>query len=162
MKSEFIEFIGNARKPKGQRFRNQLYVFLACLGISIFIWSLVRLSRDYIYTVNYQVRYINIPQHLRLTGKSDTVVNLNIKVQGFDFFSEEYFKRKNQYFEISLKSVKLINRNEGLTGYLITAPIGRELAAQAGYLSEIYSVSPDTLFFAFERKTPRSAAPPKH
>lgn len=152
MKPEFIDFIENARKPKGQRFRNQLYVFLVCLGISVFIWSLVRLSKDYIYTVNYHVRYINIPQNLRLIGKSDTIVKLNIKVQGFDFFSEQYFKHKNQLFDVSLKNVKIISRDTYLTGYLLTSHIGRDIANQSSYLLEIYSVSPDTLFFTFERK----------
>ena len=152
MKPEFIEFIENARRPKGQRFRNQLYVFLVCLGISVFIWVLVRLSKDYIYTVNYHVNYINVPQNLRLIGKSDTIVKLNIKVQGFDFFSDQYFRRQNQLFEISLKNVKIINHDNQLTGYLLTSRIGRDIANQSGYLLEIYSVSPDTLFFGFERK----------
>ena len=140
------------RKPKGQRFRNQLYVFLVCLGISVFIWSLVRLSKDYIYTVNYHVKYINIPQNLRLIEKSDSIVKLNIKIQGFDFFSDQYFKRKNQLFDVSLKNVKIINRDTYLTGYLLTSHIGRDIANQSSYLLEIYSVSPDTLFFKFERK----------
>ena len=152
MKPEFIEFIENARKPKGQRFRNQLYVFLVCLGISVFIWSLVRLSKDYIYTVNYHVKYINIPQNLRLTGESDSIVKLNIKIQGFDFFSDQYFKRKNQLFDVSLKNVKIISREPYLTGYLLTSHIGRDIATQSSYLLEIYSVSPDTLFFRFEKK----------
>ena len=152
MKPEFIEFIENARKPKGQRFRNQLYVFLVCLGISVFIWSLVRLSKDYIYTVNYHVKYINIPQNLRLIEKSDSIVKLNIKIQGFDFFSDQYFKRKNQLFDVSLKNVKIISRDTYLTGYLLTSHIGRDIANQSSYLLEIYSVSPDTLFFKFERK----------
>jgi hypothetical protein len=152
LKPEFIDFIENARRPKGQRFRNQLYVFLVCLGISIFIWSLVRLSKDYIYTVNYHVRYINIPSTLRLIGKSDTIIRLNIKVQGFDFFSDQYFKRKNQLFDVSLKNVKLISRDAYPTGYLLTSHIGRDIANQSSYLLEIYSVSPDTLFFKFERK----------
>jgi hypothetical protein len=152
LKPEFIEFIENARKPKGQRFRNQLYVFLVCLGISVFIWSLVRLSKDYIYTVNYHVRYINIPQNLRLIDKSDTIVKLNIKVQGFDFFSDQYFKRKNQLIDVSLKNVKIINRDTYVSGYLLTSPIGRSIANQSSYLLEIFSVSPDTLFFKFEKK----------
>jgi hypothetical protein len=152
LKPEFIEFIENARKPKGQRFRNQLYVFLVCLVISVFIWSLVRLSKDYIYTVNYHIKYINIPQNLRLIDKSDTIVKLNIKVQGFDFFSDQYFQRKNQLFDVSLKNVKIIGHDTYLTGYLLTSHIGRDIANQSSYLLEIYSFSPDTLFFKFERK----------
>ena len=161
MKTEFIEFIENARKPKGQRFRNQLYVFLVCLGISMFIWSLVRLSKDYIYTVTYHVRYINIPSNLRLISKSDTIVNLNIKVQGFDFFSDQYFQRKNQLFDVSLQHVKLMKHDNYMTGYLLTSHIGKDIAAQSNYPLEIYSFSPDTLYFTFERKNPRIVTPLK-
>ena len=159
MKPEFIEFIENARKPKGQRFRNQLYVFLVCLSISIFIWSLVRLSKDYIYTVTYHVRFINIPSNLLLISKSDTIVKLNIKVQGFDFFSDQYFKRKNQLFDVSLQHVKLIKRDNYLTGYLLTSHIGKDIATQSNYPLEIYSFSPDTLYFTFEKKKLKTAQP---
>jgi hypothetical protein len=159
LKPEFIDFIENARRPKGQRFRNQLYVFLVCLGISIFIWSLVRLSKDYIYTVNYHVRYINIPSNLKLISKSDSIVKLNIRVQGFDFFSDQYVKHKNQLFDISLLHVKIINRDNFPTGYLLTSPIGKDIAAQSNYQLEIYSVSPDTLFFKFERKNLKTMSP---
>jgi hypothetical protein len=152
LKPEFIEFIENARKPKGQRNRNQLYVFFVCLGISVFIWSLVRLSKDYIYTVNYHVRYINTPQNLRLIDKSDTIIKLNIKVQGFDFFSDQYFKHKNQLFDVSLKNIKILSRDTFITAYLLTSHIGREIASQSSYQLEIYSVSPDTLFFKFEKR----------
>ena len=159
MKTEFIEFIENARKPKGQRFRNQLYVFLVCLGISMFIWSLVRLSKDYIYTVTYHVRYINIPSNLRLISKSDTIVNLNIKVQGFDFFSDQYFQRKNQLFDVSLQHVKLIKHDNNLTGYLLTSHIGKDIATQSNYPLEIYSFSPDTLYFTFEKRNLKTTQP---
>jgi hypothetical protein len=159
LKPEFIEFIENARKPKGLRFRNQLYVFLVCLGISIFIWSLVRLSKDYIYTVTYHVRFINIPSNLRLISKSDSIVKLNIKVQGFDFFSDQYFKRKNQLFDVSLQHVKLIKHDNNLTGYLLTSHIGKDIATQSNYPLEIYSFSPDTLYFTFEKRNLKTTQP---
>jgi len=156
LKPEFIDFIENARRPKGPGFRNKLYVFLVCLGISIFIWSLVRLSKDYIYTVTYHVRYINVPSTLRLVSKSDSIIRLNIKVQGFDFFSDQYFKRKNRLFDVSLKNVKLLSHDAYPVGYLLTSHIGRDIANQSSDLLEIYSVSPDTLFFNFERRNLRT------
>ena len=152
MKPDFFEFIENARKPRGQRFRNQLYVFLVCLVISVFIWSLVRLSKEYIYTVSYNVRYTNTPSNLKLVSTSDTAIRLNIKVQGFDFFSDRFFMRKSHLIEISLQHVKLIKLDKFTTGYLLTSRIGKEISDQLIYPLEIYSYSPDTLFFVFERK----------
>jgi len=107
------------------------------------------------------VRYVNIPSNLRLINKSDSIVNLNIKVQGFDFFSDQYFLRKNQLFDVSLKHVKLIKRDDFLTGYLLTSHIGKDIATQSNYPLEIYSFSPDTLYFTFEKKSPKTITPLK-
>jgi len=110
------------------------------------------LSKDYIYTISYHIKYVNIPQNLRLVDKSDTIVRLNIKVQGFDFFSDQYFKRKNNLFDVSLKNIKIISHDTYLNGFLLASHIGRDIANQSSSLLEIYSVSPDTLFFKFEKK----------
>jgi hypothetical protein len=156
LKPEFIEFIENARKPRGQRFRNQLSVFLVCLVLSVFIWTLVRLSKEYIYTVSYHVRYIDVPQNLRLTASPDTILRLNIRIQGFDFFSDQYFKRKSQEVDVSLRNVKFLSHDNDIIGYLLTSPIGKEIAGQSSNPLELFSVSPDTLYFKFERKTLRN------
>jgi len=152
LKPEFIEFIENARRPKGERFRHQLYVFLVCLGISIFIWVLVRLSKDYIYSVSYHLTYTHIPENLRLTGISDSMVNLNIKVQGFDFFSEQYFRSRKRYLEVSLHDAHLKFMDDHLSGYLLTSYLSRDILSQNTFPLEIYSISPDTLFFTFEKR----------
>jgi len=156
LKPEFIEFIENARKPKGQRFRNQLYVFLVCLAISIFIWTLVRLSKDYIYSVTYSIRFVNVPSNLRMISASDSTMRLNIKVQGYDFFSEQYFMRKNHTIDISLQRIKLIRHDKTASGYLVTSQLGKDIATQLNYPHEIFSYSPDTIFFSFTRKNLKS------
>ena len=68
MKSDFLEFIGNARQRRSEKFRNQLYIFLVCLVLSVFIWALVRLSKDYYYSIEYSLNYTQIPGNLKLTG----------------------------------------------------------------------------------------------
>ena len=152
MKPDFIDFIENARKPKGEKFRRQLYIFLVCLAISIFIWVLVRLSKDYVYTVNYHLTYTHLPENLKLTGVSDSIVKLNIKVQGFDFFSEQYFRSRKRYFDVSLHDARLKYIDNHSTGYLLSSYISGEIAAQNNFPLEIYSISPDTLFFTFEKR----------
>ena len=152
MRPEFIEFFENARRPKGDRFRHQLYIFLICLGISIFIWLLVRLSKDYIYTVSYHLSFTQVPESLRLVNASDSVVTLNIKVQGFDFFSEQFFRNRKRYLEVNLHDARLKYLDNHLSGYLLSSYISREVSAQNNFPLEIYSISPDTIFFIFERK----------
>ena len=154
MKNGFIDLIGRARKNRGEKFRSQLYIFMVCLFISIFIWSLVRLSRDYFYTINYRIYYTQIPSNLRLVSFSDSVLTLSIKLQGFDFFSQEFLRPRNLHYNVSLRKIKIHPVDGGGNAYLPTYEIGRELAARMNFPSELYTVYPDTLFFDLERISP--------
>ena len=152
---KILESIENARKPKGERFRHQLYVFVICLAISIFMWVLVRLGNDYIYTVNYHLKYSGVPDNFTLIGASDSIATVNIRVQGFDFFTERFFRSRKRYIDIDLRDSKLHFLDNYQTGYLLISSITDEITTQTNFPLEINSISPDTLFFAFERRNPK-------
>ena len=163
MKSDFLEFIGNARQRRSQKFRNQLYIFLVCLVLSIFIWALVRLSKDYYYSIEYHLIYSQVPSNLRIVTSSDSTINLRIKIQGFEFFSEQFILKQYREYEVSLRNVRLRYLGEHTLGYLLTNRIGKEIISQTNFPSEVYFVSPDTLFFEFEKQTVKraiSSSPP--
>jgi hypothetical protein len=153
MKSDFLEFIGNARQRRSEKFRNQLYIFLVCLGLSVFIWALVRLSKDYYYSVEYHLNYTGAPSHLKITAFSDSTLNLRIKLQGFDFFSEQFLFSHYREHEVSLKNMKLRYNGDHAAGYILTSRIGKEIVLQSNFPGDVYFVTPDTLFFEFERRT---------
>ena len=107
MKSDFLEFIGNARQRRSEKFRNKLYIFLICLVLSIFIWALVRLSKDYYYSIEYHLNYTQVPANLRMVARSYSTINLRIKIQGFEFFSEQFIIKQYREYEVSLHNVRL-------------------------------------------------------
>ena len=158
MKSDFLEFIGNARQRRSAKFRNQLYIFLVCMVLSIFIWALVRLSKDYYYSIEYHLQYTQVPSNLRMVACSDSTINLRIKIQGFDFFSEQFILKQYREYEVSLRNVRLRYLGEHTLGYLLTSRIGKEIISQTNFPSEVYFVSPDTLFFEFEKKGIKKAS----
>ena len=158
MKSDFLEFIGNARQRRSDKFRNQLYIFLVCLVLSIFIWALVRLSKEYYYSVEYHLIYTQVPANLRLVSATDSIINLRIKIQGFDFFSEQFIIKQYREFDVSLRNVKIRYLGEHTLGYVLTNRIGKEIISQTSFPSDVYFVSPDTLFFEFEKQAVRKAA----
>lgn len=155
MKSGFIDLIGKARNNRGEKFRHQLYIFLVCLVLSVFIWSLVRLSREYYYTINYRIRYTNLPSNLRMTGFSDSILTVSIRLQGFDYFTEEFIHPRTPKYNVSLRKIKVHTDGGQVTGYLPTADIGADIRDKMNFQSEIYMVMPDTLFFDFERVVPK-------
>ena len=158
MKSDFLEFIGNARQRRSEKFRNQFYIFLVCLVLSVFIWALVRLSKDYYYSVEYSLNYTQVPGHLRLTGRSDSTITLKIKVQGFEFFSEQFLIRQDRSFDVSLRNVRLRYSEDRISGYLLTNRIGKEIISQSSFPSDVFFVSPDTLFFEFDKQAIKRVA----
>lgn len=155
MKSDFLEFIGNARQRRSEKFRNQLYIFLVCFVVSIFLWALVRLSKEYYYSVEYHISYTQLPANLRMVASSDSTINLRIKIQGFEFFSEQFIIKQYREYEVSLRNVRLRSVGEHTTGYLLTNRIGKEIISQTNFPSEVYFVSPDTIFFEFEKQASR-------
>lgn len=164
MKPEFIELIGNARKRKGEKFRNQLTIFIICLVLSVFLWALVRLSRDYYHSIEYRLSFSEVPWNMKIVSVSDTIIALKIKVQGYEFFSSKLMRDNDLTFDVSLKNIRIRNRDNHFTGYITTNRIGREIAAQTNFPSEVFVVTPDTLFFEFEkpviRKVPSKPASP--
>ena len=159
MKSELIEFIGSARKRRSDKFRHQLTIFLICLTISIFLWTLVRLSKEYYYSIEYHLVFSNAPANLKLTDCSDSIINLKIRIQGFEFFSQQFILKQYREYEVNLHNVKFISTGDQPTGYLLTNRIGKEIISQSDFANEVYFVSPDTLFFAFDRQTIKKMTP---
>lgn len=152
MKPEFIELIGNARKRRGQQFRNQMYVFLMCLLVSVFLWTLVKLSREYYYTLTYRLNFTHIPPSYKLTSVSDSSLTLNLRVQGYDFFTDRFFRTTHHTYDLDLSTLKVRQKGSVYRGYLLANPIGYEISSQSRFQNYMISTSPDTLFFEFERK----------
>jgi hypothetical protein len=123
-----------------------------CLAVSVFLWVLVRLSKDYRYTVEYKLDYNHMPYGYRLVGASDSVLNIDLKVQGYDFFSERMFMKRGSRYDVSLKNVRIRATETSYKGYLLTNALGYEILSQSGVPHTFLSTSPDTIFFTFEKK----------
>lgn len=125
---------------------------MLCLIISIFLWALVHLSREYFYTAEYRLNYTHVPWNMKMTSCSDTMLTLTIRLQGYEFFSEQFFRRRKREWDVSLRSLKMKIGDEQAVGYLLTRGIARNIAEQTSYPLEIFSTTPDTIFFTFEKK----------
>ena len=152
MQPDFIDFIENARNRRGTKFRNQLSVFLVCLLLSVLLWALVRLSKEYIYTVDYKLHYKHIPAGYRLTGYSDSVLTVEMKVQGYDFFTDRLLRNEANSYDVNLRNIKLRNTSTGIRAYMLTNALGYEIISQSNFPHSYLSTTPDTLYFQFERR----------
>lgn len=157
MKSDLFEFIGQARRPRSAKFRVQITIFLICLALSFLLWLLVKLSKDYYYAVPFKIHFKEIPGPYKLLTKSDSTLVLRIKLQGFDLFSEHFLSTQVRDFDLSLKNLRIIPSGEVFRGFLPTAQVGRDIISQSNFPNELFYVTPDTLFFIFEKEVEPSA-----
>ncbi|MDP4280911.1 MAG: hypothetical protein Q8867_02055 [Bacteroidota bacterium] len=156
MESGFINLIRNARKNKLGKVRNKINIFLVCLGIAIFLWALVRLSKDYYHNIDFTVRYVNIPENLVLVNQPDSIITLKVVVQGFDLFSSPFLSKENRFLDISLHRIRVKPYgNDIYRGMILTSSLGKEISSQFNITADIFSISPDTVFFFFEKKNPK-------
>jgi len=126
-------------------------MFLICLIISIFLWILVHLSKEYFYTAEYRLNYTQIPWNMKMVSCSDSMLILTIRLQGYEFFSEQFFRRRKRECDVSLRGMKVKIGEDQVNGYLLTRGIARNIAEQTTYPLEIFSTTPDTIFFTFEK-----------
>jgi hypothetical protein len=150
--ARFIESAGASFSRGLAKFRNQLSVFLLCLAFSVFLWTLVKLSKEYSYTADYRLKYTHAPVNMRLAGVSDTILSLKLKIQGYDYFTERLFMGRENTYEVNLRRIRLHYTDGGAKGFMLTNSLGYDIAAQTNYTHSYVAATPDTLFFEFERR----------
>jgi len=150
LKSSIIDLFRQARKPKDIKFRNQLYVFLICVAISVFVWFLTSLSQVYVSDVKYYLVYSNIPQDRILSGEGNKVVQMRIRGQGFSLFSLKYLTIRNP-INIDLDVIYIRRVRESGKNYFLTNQIRQQVITQLDATDQLLTITPDTVFFGLDK-----------
>ena len=149
MKFDFVELIQKVRKPKDEKFRNQLYVFLICLGISVVIWFLIVLSKESATTINYPIIYENPPDELILVNKPDSILSFMVSSGVFKLITLKHLTRKKPV-EIDLSKLNLKKEGSFYTSTFPTSGISGSIIIKLNLSDEIISISPQNIYFKFE------------
>ncbi len=157
MKFDFLTFVRRTKKAKDKISKQKVYVFLSCLGISIIIWGLIKFDKLYYGSIDFSVKYTNIPDDKLLINYPDSVLTLNIQSQGLDFFSDKYLSG-DQAIYINIGGLNYTKVNGLYKSFLLTSQISSNIARQLNLSNKLKSISPDTLFFEFELMSMKSVA----
>jgi len=150
LKSSIIDLFRQARKPKDIKFRNQLYVFLICLVISVFVWFLISLSQVYVSEVKYQLDYKNIPDDRILSGEGNKDVHLRVRSQGFSLFSMKYLTIRNP-ITVDLDELYIRKDRKSGKNYFLTNQVRQQIISQLDATDQLLTITPDTIFFGLDK-----------
>ena len=132
------------------KLRNRLSVFLICTIISVIMWGMIKLSREYQIPVRFSVVPENLPGGKVMTANPDSVISITLKAKGLELYSRIFSTRSNTV-TLSLDNIRLKREGDQYTGFLRTSGMLKAIEEQLPGGFEITAVEPDTLHFVFER-----------
>jgi len=133
--------INNTKNSEVQQNHKKLRIFLLFLLLATLFWSLIKLSKEYISEVEFELAYSEIPNNKLIQNEPDKKVKLTLKTVGFKLLNYEFKKRVLDY------SLTEIERKAGSMYYSETRSNTNYLQAQLSAETIVLNVEPDTLFF---------------
>ena len=121
----------------------KLRIFLLFLMLSFLFWMLIKLSKNYIADVEFNLTYTEIPQNKLLQNEPDKKIKLTINTIGFKLLGYSLKKRNLNY------SLSEIKRKRGSEYYSLTKSNINFLQSQLSAETVVLNVIPDTLNFDF-------------
>lgn len=119
----------------------KLRVFLLFLFLSILFWSLIKLSKEYIAEVEFDLSYSDVPQNKLIQNEPDEKVTLTLRTVGFKLLNYGFKRRVLDY------SLSEISRKNGSLYFSETRSNINFLQAQLSAETVVLNIEPDTLFF---------------
>jgi len=127
-------------------------VFLICLGISAFLWLLIKLSAEYEISVDIPLKYSDFPQGQTLINQPDSSINIRVRDHGFDLLGISLF---GFYDELYL-SVAGMNSNKKNTyhskSYILSKDLFARIKENFKSATQISIIEPDSLILIFEKQ----------
>ena len=120
----------------------RLKVFLLFLTLSLLFWLLIKLSKDYISDVEFNLVYTDIPQSKLLHNDPDQKIVLTVKTVGFKLLK---YGLKPRTLNYSLDEMEFKKKSD--LYFSLTKSNINFLQAQLSAETTVLKVEPDTLFF---------------
>ncbi|MDP5044487.1 MAG: YbbR-like domain-containing protein, partial [Leeuwenhoekiella sp.] len=127
------------KRSKNSNLRVFLTIFLVVAAISI----MIKLNRNFSFTVKIPLTFQNLSEDYILKKSSTTSVKVTGKASGYDYFKYRFF---SQAFPIDLSNLP---KDGSRSYYVFTAESDALKGSLSG--SEITEFEPDTVYFTLDR-----------
>ena len=132
---------GNLNNSDSLKNNKKLRVFLLFLFLSILFWSLIKLSKEYIAEVEFDLVYSDVPNNKLIQNEPEKKVTLTLRTVGFKLLNYGFKRRTLDY------SLSEIGRKSGSMYFSETRSNTNFLQAQLSAETVVLNIEPDTLFF---------------
>ena len=137
-----------------------LFIFLIFLVLSTGFWFLNALQKDYTTTVEYPVKFTNIPQGYILKDTKAKELQLKVDAGGFNIL-KYHLTASFAPLTINVSEMKQLRDDDKSGFYLVSSNFSRSINKQLSSGISLLEIAPDTLFINLSplkiKKVPVSA-----
>lgn len=130
---------------------NQAAIFIVCLLIAIFFWTITALNKPYITTVSVPVTYKNIPLSVQIENPLPSKISVSIEGKGFDLMSDD-FVSKNNNLTIDFNSAEFRNLRLSTRNAVSTESLLKHNLSLNDPSYKIVKILPDSIVLNYTRK----------
>ena len=137
------------------QFKKKILLFSVFLLISVFIWLLSALSKNYTSVLEYPLVYTDFPEERVFVGELPGHLDLRINAIGYALLRYKMFRKP---VPISFKvSAFTLNRpgQDSSRAYIMTRYLKDQVSRQLPSELQLLEIKPDTLHFQFARRVTR-------
>jgi len=128
----------------------RLLVFFFFLLLSVILWFLTALNKEYETNLYYPVRYIRFPEGKALINKVPERLQMSVKAQGYTLLRYKLKARLAPImFDVNSFSLNTLPGKSASYVYILTDFAKERIEQQMVQDMEILSIIPDTLVFQF-------------
>ncbi len=131
------------------RFNREWLTYLVFLLIAIVIWYLNALNKNYTTTMNFKVRYVNLPADKVLVNTPLEKLSLTINASGYTILKERLgFAFQPIAIDAGHRNLRAKTSNPSIY-YILTKNIYTQIEQEFDASISLKSISPDTISFVF-------------
>lgn len=135
--------------------KKRILVFSVFLVISVFIWLLNALGKNYTTTMKYPVEYSDFPENKVVVGELPGHLDLKVNAHGYALLRYELFRRPVP-ISFRVSSYTLTSSGERSNrAFILTRYLKDQIAAQLPQELQLLEIRPDTLQFVIANKSTR-------
>jgi hypothetical protein len=131
---------------------NRPLIFLVCLMIATVLWLVKALEKQYESTISMPVQYTNLPQNKELATPPPSRLVLKLKAHGFTLLRHKFGLTITPInFNVKLFTNNALDNKESTDFYVIPDKYISQISNQISPEITILDISPDTIFFQFNK-----------
>ena len=129
-------------------------MFSVFLIISVSIWMLNALSKNYTSIIEYPLDYTDFPEDRVFGGEMPGHLDLQINAHGYALLRYKMF-RKPVPISFKISAFNMNRQNDSSSAYILTRYLRNQISAQLDTELQLLEIKPDTLHFQFTERVSR-------